>query len=84
MTGDLMKLLLWVKLTLSWWYPRHVGQQMAALSGDVAVYWMGRALALPREENGFKEAYLGWMYCVVGRSPGIRRHASDYLLIRDT
>jgi len=30
-----------------------LGQRVPALSNDVAVYWMGRALALPREENGF-------------------------------
>jgi hypothetical protein len=39
-----------------------LGQQVPALSNDVAAYWMGRALALPREENGFHfQRSLPWL-----------------------
>jgi hypothetical protein len=64
-----------------------LGQQVPALSNDVAVYWMGRALALPREENGFdfQRSFLALVRCIVllAGSPGIWMHASGCLLIRD-
>jgi hypothetical protein len=71
MTGDLDGISALSKAEAVMMVPQDMlGQQGPALSNDVAVYWMGRALGTAKGGERFrlskKLAYLGWMHCVVG------------------